>query len=225
MPLSKPRYIRYDRAHPYRRERIRIPQPVKKPVSVDDRVHIHYVDKDAWYWTLHHRGVRRQELGIDPLEARAIPHSMVKGTLPERIVYRKLIEFHFMSGADFDFQSSLLGGRLELGGIVADFMMERLGLVLQVQGPTHETHLRHMKDEEQEMILASMGYRVEYLDDDLIYNEHLFDDRMRQLFAVHPGMSMSSGAETLFHEDENTEFGVILSMLLQAQTLLEANYG
>ena len=54
-----------------------------------------------------------------------MPKEQVNGTLPERILYLALIRvMHFSPNADFDFQSSQEGGRLELGGLVADFLFE-----------------------------------------------------------------------------------------------------
>jgi len=76
------------------------------------------------WFTLHKRGPRRSRVGEDPLEARAVPHDYIKGTLPERIVYYYLVNYmKFQAGVDFDFQSSMEGGRIELGGMVVDFLV------------------------------------------------------------------------------------------------------
>lgn len=71
-------------------------------------------------FTLRRRGVKRIRVGEDELEKRAVSEEAAGGvaTLPERIVYRELLRRR----VTFDFQSSLLGGRLRLGGMVADFI-------------------------------------------------------------------------------------------------------
>ena len=44
------------------------------------------------------------------------------GTEPELAVYIELVRRGFTEGVDFDFQSSLFGGRLFRGGLVVDFI-------------------------------------------------------------------------------------------------------
>lgn len=166
-------------------KRIKIPQPIERPLHFQARglLRREYIQKDAWWFTFHRRGIRRPYVGEDPLEAKAMPKSLVRGTLPERIVYRALLEqFHFQPGVDFDFQSSLQGGRIELGGIVADFMFNILMIVIQVQGPTHGQYLRERKDEEQRLILEEMGYTYYGVDEDVIYDEYKLDEWLRKTF-------------------------------------------
>ena len=139
------------------------------------------LQKNPWWWITHRRGLLRRQVGADQLEARAVPKSEVKGTLPERIVLKWLINAHFIIGSDVDFQSSLDGGRLELGGLVVDFLFYGLKIIIQVQGPTHDQYARHRKDEEQRLMLEAMGYTVYFLDMELIYNEPRFDAEMRRI--------------------------------------------
>ena len=89
--------------------------------------------------------------------------------------------------------SSLQGGRLQLGGLVVDFLFEIMKIALNVQGPTHKGYLRGRKDEEQRNILDSMGYTVYELWEDTIYNEYKLDDEMRRIFWL--GESSGSGYE------------------------------
>jgi hypothetical protein len=127
-------------------------------------------------------------VGEDPLEARAVPKSMVRGTLPERILYRTLVHiFHFVENVDFDFQSSLQGGRMELGGIVADFLFPILKIVLQVQGSTHMEYMRMAKDQEQMGALLEMGYVTYELWENDIYNEYKLEDLLRGIFNLSTG--------------------------------------
>ena len=43
------------------------------------------------------------------------------GTEPERLCYNALIQLGKIPGTDFSFQTSLMGGRLERGGLIVDF--------------------------------------------------------------------------------------------------------
>jgi hypothetical protein len=66
-----------------------------------------------------------------------------------------------MPNVDFTFQSSQLGGRLQLGGLVADFLFEVPRVIVQVQSSWHTMTLEHkMRDADQLMLLRHMGYTV-----------------------------------------------------------------
>lgn len=180
---------------PVVRQRIVIPQPAERPLDIHskDLVKKEYVHDKPWWMTIHRKGVKRPELGESPLELRAVPRSMVRGTLPERIVYNALVNLlHMTPDVDFDFQSSQSGGRIELGGIVADFLFPYLRMIIQVQGPTHSGFLRSKKDQEQIDILADMGYTTFEIDDDVIYNEYRFENRLREIFNL-GGVGVGSG--------------------------------
>ena len=195
-----------------RQERIRIPQPVDRPYRLKTRnlVRNEYLKEDPWWFTLHRRGPRRVKVGEDPLEARAVKKETVKGTLPERIVYKALINvLHFQPDADFTFQSSQQGGRLELGGIVADFLFDYIKLIIRVQGPTHTRFLRQAKDEEQRMALEEMGFLVKDLWDYTIYDEYRLEDWLRRCFGLastRGGGGPAAGVRE--HGSEDTEQGM-----------------
>jgi DNA polymerase elongation subunit (family B) len=95
-----------------------------------------------------------------------------------------------------------MGGRLELGGIVADFLFEHMKLVIRVQGPTHKEFLRYRKDEEQRLILEEMGYRVVDLDLDVIYSEHRLEETLRRLFGFASAVGSSFGAHDPVHPED-----------------------
>jgi len=122
----------------------------------------------------HRRGPRREKVGLDYQESRA--QQGIKGTLPERILYKALIQRGYKPGVDFDFQSSQQGGRMQMGGIVADFLFFYKKIVIQVQGPTHATYLRAAKDQEQRELLDSMGYTTLEVDQDVILSASKLDD-------------------------------------------------
>jgi len=183
--------------YPRRRveQRIKIPQPIKRPMRFQARSLIRYelLQRDPYYYVLHRRGPDRTKVGEDPLEARAVPASLIRGTLPERIVWRFLVEYmRFVPDVDFDFQSSLQGGRIDTGGIVADFKFTYIMIVIQVQGPTHEEYLRIQKDDEQTMALKEMGYDVFPIEDTTIYNELELEDWMRRTFNLYHGGSQDT---------------------------------
>lgn len=184
-----------------RQTRIRIPQPPDRPFRLlgRDNLRREAMRPEAWWFIQHRRGIRRPNVGLDPLEARAVSKASVVGSLPERIVYKYLVaKRRYSPSADFDFQSSLQGGRLELGGIVADFLFRYMRIILNVQGPTHQGYLRTAKDNEQRDALEQMGYRVFDIEDTVIYSEFRFERTMEQIFRgglTGPGANF--GYETL----------------------------
>jgi len=193
----------YTNVFPEKRTRIRIPQSPAKPINLSTRdlIKTDLLDQDSWWFKKHIRGVKRPKVGEDVREARAISRYKVKGTLPERIVLKALIDqVHLVNGVDFDFQSSQSGGRIELGGMVVDFLFPIMMLVIQVQGQTHGGFLRSRKDEEQNAILQAMGYRVVDVEEQLIYNEYAFNDWLKRTF----DLARSSGSGSVWVQPTNS---------------------
>lgn len=210
-----------------KKTKIHIPQPDFRPLQLRKRDVVRWseVNLEPDWFTLHKRGPRRPKAGEDPLEARAVPHGYIRGTLPERIVYYYLTKYlKFQSGVDFDFQSSLLGGRMEMGGLVADFLFERMRIVIQVQGPTHDTFMRKAKDNEQAGILAEMGYTVYELEDSIIYDEYLLEEWMRRVFSLPAGMGGSGGAHGA-RESDLTNVELLYQRVLAVQASLISYFG
>jgi len=131
---------------------------------------------------VHRRGVKRTTVGQDPLEARAVSEFTVNGFLHERIVYKWLTVNGFRPDVDFVFQSSQEGGRLDIGGMVVDFVFPNMKIALNVNGPQHQEQLRGRKDDEQKSILREMGYWSIDLDVDTIANAGAFEEFMRKKF-------------------------------------------
>ncbi len=121
---------------------------------------------------------RRQLKGMtdynppDPREQYAVPLSEVRGTLPERIVYKALRDRHLIPDP-FSFQSTLTGGRLQLGGLVADFLSYMPPVVIRIQGSFWHGEfdrqtgnlingdiVQGRKDDEQGQTLNAMGFAV-----------------------------------------------------------------
>lgn len=166
--------------------RIKLPAIEKRAFRFQVRslIRKEYIHKNPWWFVMHRRGpAGRPKVGEDPLEARAVPHGLVRGTLPERILYAALVALlHFVVEIDFTFQTSLQGGRINFGGIVVDFIFPFLKLVIQVQGPTHDQFIRVRKDTEQMLALADMGYNVIEVEEDLIYDEDRFNNWLLEVF-------------------------------------------
>jgi hypothetical protein len=158
-----------------KQKRIRIGQPPDRPLKVfrkqPDKM------RQARGDLVVHRRLRRPKVGLDYQESRAVQG--IKGTLPERIMYKALVQRGYKPGVDFDFQSSQSGGRMQMGGIVADFLFPFKKIVIQVQGPTHAGFLRAAKDQEQRELLDSMGYTTLEVDQDVILSASKLDAWLR----------------------------------------------
>ncbi len=100
----------------------------------------------------------------------------IKGSLEERIFYKALISWGFADGIDFTFQTSVLGGRAELGGLVADFLFPLPMVIVNPTSVWHTMTLENIRrDDDQTAILASMGYLVLYLDPNIIHDQDALD--------------------------------------------------
>jgi len=185
--MADPRYRRITSLDPIRggvgrRTRIRIPQPVKRPLKTEGVIRKSLLREDPEWFILHRRGVRRPAVGQDPLETRAVSEASVRGYLNERIVYRWLTVNNLRPGSDFDYQSSREGGRLELGGMVVDFLFPFMKIALNVLGPGHEGALRNRKDQEQAQTLHDMGFTPVEVTVETIASQQVFDVFMRRIF-------------------------------------------
>jgi len=102
----------------------------------------------------------RTKLSIQAaMEERAA--STVRGSLQERIVYQALVDWGLIPGIDFDFQSSMFGGRAQLGGLVADFIFPYTKTILQVQSYWHQISMENtQRDRDQVAVLQGLGYTV-----------------------------------------------------------------
>lgn len=205
--------------------RIRIPQPIKRPLVLKSRdvIRRELLKPRAEDFILHRRGLLGEKVGIeDPRERRAVPQTQVRGSLPERILYKYLVAYlHLVPDTDdgFDFQSSLDGGRAELGGIVADFLFVTRKMVINVQGPTHEGFLRMRKDEEQRGILENMGYNVYDITDEEIYNEAIFEDKIRRLFNLSGGTGGYSYVHSI-EADQTSNDSILLGTIMSSASNL-----
>lgn len=101
----------------------------------------------------------------------------VRGSLQERILYKALIDRGYSPIYDFTFQTSQLGGRTELGGLVADFMFPDVFVIVQVQSYWHTVTLAvERRDDDQKTVLESMGYTVLDIWPEIIEDVSALDD-------------------------------------------------
>lgn len=167
-------------------KRIVMPQIPKRPLRFQLRSilkHEVISPSSPWWLTVHRRGISQQKVGQDPLEARAVPAGLIKGYLDERILYAALVNLlHFVPGVDFQFQTSIDGGRLELGGLVADFLFPYLRIVINPLGPQHYQFRNMKKDEEQIQVLNEMGYQVYMIDQSVVYDQFELEEFLRRTF-------------------------------------------
>lgn len=207
MPPKRTGYSSYVDHYPKVRSvarRIKMPGIPKRPLRFQIRTLIRrdaLRGKTPWWLNIHRRGIRRGRVGQNALEARAVPHSLVPGYLTERILYATLVNlFHFVPDVDFLYQSSQGGGRLEMGGLVADFLFPILRVVINPLGPQHYQFRNMAKDEEQMAILADMGYTAYLIDEEVIYNELALEEFLRRIFG---GMT-SGGGDAGGHPSQTT---------------------
>jgi len=199
MPPKKTGYSSYIdyylRTHtPSPARRIVMPGIPRRPLRFQTRSLIRHSairGENVWWMNVHRRGLTRQRVGQDALEARAVPHSLVPGYVDERILYAALVNlFHFVPGVDFLYQTSQEGGRMEMGGLVADFLFPILRVVINPLGPQHYQFRNMAKDEEQISALAEMGYQVYMPDQEVILDEYALEDFLRRIFG---GMTSGGG--------------------------------
>ena len=199
MPVFKRAWPTERFIKPGLRTRIFIPQRPQRVLEIPagDAVRKEVRGKDTFWFTLHRKGVRRQLVGVDPLEARAVPETQVRGYLHERILWKFLVtNLRLSVNSDFTFQSSFEGGRADLGGMVADFLFFNWRFVINVKGPTHYMFLQSKKDEEQEGILSEMGFTVYYVDLPTIESEFLLENWARRVFNIATSRGAGLKADT-----------------------------
>jgi hypothetical protein len=114
-----------------------------------------------------------------PKESSGLPVGW-GGSMSEWIVYRNLGELGYREGTDYTYQSreSITGGlpgRLEIGGLIADFLFEDLRLIIN---PVSEFYHYRRDVVGQELsnraALERQGYHVVYIDSDALERDPKF---------------------------------------------------
>ena len=98
------------------------------------------------------------------------------GSLPEFLVFNSLTTtFNLQQGVEFTYQSPLLGGRLEKGGVVLDFVFnEPPDLAINVQGEYYHYGMGSTISQNDVFIRAQMagqGIQLIFIDENDIYRD------------------------------------------------------
>ena len=177
-------------------KRIKMPGIPKRPLRFQLRTLLRKEGirgKSPYWMTVHRRGIKRDKVGVNALEQRAMQG--IPGFLTERLLYGALVRvFHFVPGVDFLYQSSQQGGRLEMGGLVADFLFPILRVVINPLGPQHYQFRNMAKDEEQVAILKDMGYDAYLIDEEVTYDEYKLEEFLRRIFGWTGSQGGDAGA-------------------------------
>lgn len=207
-------------------KRITMPQIPNRPLRFQIRSLLRHEliePKNPWWMTVHRRGLHQDKVGQDPLEARAVPKGQIKGYVDERILYAALVNlFHFVPGVDFDYQSSLEGGRMEMGGLVADFLFRYLRIVINPLGPQHYEFRNTKKDEEQIQILAELGYTCYMIDQSVVLDEFKLEEFLRRIFGYLGSAGGDSGGgewnTVSSNEQEADQYDNLMAEVLSFKT-------
>ena len=124
------------------------------------------------------RGTYRPTIGETSLEQRAAPvEETGSASLEERILFKTLTQRRI----PFDFQSSMFGGRAQLGGIVADFIFWEPRIVIRVQGTLwHKGAEPEARDAIQKAKLENQHFEVWDIWDWQIREKEIYDDWIRR---------------------------------------------
>jgi len=100
-----------------------------------------------------------------------------QGSLPEWLFYSSLIRLGYTDGQDFTYQNPLMGGRLDKGGAIIDFLFYNPpNLAVNVQGTYYhyelgsETRARDIMIRES---LAGQGITLIFVDEDDLLQDAL----------------------------------------------------
>lgn len=123
------------------------------------------------------------EWGEDPLEQRAIPKEWFPGaTLPERIVYKKLMQL--IGEENFIFQRSINGGRNIIGGYSIDFLVTIIqpGIAIEPIEDFWHQEKDKWRDIERALVLTKLGYEYYEITNDQLYpSDEVLEDRLMEI--------------------------------------------
>ena len=93
-----------------------------------------------------------------------------EGSMPEYVAYQTFIELGLQPGQDFTYQSPLMGGRMDKGGVVLDFLFTNPpDLAVNVQGVYYHYEFgveAKARDVMARASLAGQNLTLVFIDDD-----------------------------------------------------------
>jgi hypothetical protein len=94
-----------------------------------------------------------------------------EGSMPEYVAYQTFIELGLQPGQDFTYQSPLMGGRLDKGGFIIDFMFTNPpDLAVNIQGLYYHYEKNGVEAKARDTIarvgLAGDNITLVFIDDD-----------------------------------------------------------
>jgi len=100
------------------------------------------------------------------------------GSIPEYVAYQTFIELGLEPGKDFTYQSPLMGGRLDKGGVIIDFMFtEPPDLAVNVQGVYYHYEFgveAKARDIMARSALAGQNITLIFIDDDDLMRDRMY---------------------------------------------------
>ena len=101
-----------------------------------------------------------------------------EGSIPEYVAYITFIELGLEPGRDFSYQSPLMGGRMDKGGVVLDFLFtEPPDLAVNVQGVYYHYEFgveARARDIMARSALAGQNLSLIFIDDDDLMRDRMY---------------------------------------------------
>ena len=101
-----------------------------------------------------------------------------EGSIPEFVAYATFVELGLEPGRDFSYQSPLMGGRLDKGGVVLDFLFtEPPDLAVNVQGVDYHYEFgveARARDMMARASLAGQNITLVFIDDDDLMRDRMY---------------------------------------------------
>ena len=117
-----------------------------------------------------------------------VPENWV-GSVPEYVAYSTFIELGREPGQDFTYQSPLMGGRLDKGGVIIDFMFTNPpDLAINVQGVYYQYEFgvdAKARDVMARASLAGQNITLIFIDDDDLMSDPRYYCREALLYRDH----------------------------------------
>ena len=105
------------------------------------------------------------------------PPDSWEGSKPEWMFYASLIELGYQPNEDFTYQSPLMGGRMDKGGAIIDFLFDNPpDLAVNIQGVYYHYELgaqTRARDIFARQSLAGMGITLVFVDEDYLEQDPL----------------------------------------------------